>query len=90
MPRKATQKSGPSSAASFDDGLSYEDLLAIAPSSGAAAGTKRKMADKPQKYYAVRTGVKPGVYLSWPECQAQISGFKGAQCTALHVQTILI
>lgn len=31
------------------------------------------------KYYAVRAGRKPGIYLSWPDCQAQTKGFKGAQ-----------
>lgn len=37
-----------------------------------------------QKYYAVRAGVRPGIYLTWHECQAQIAGFKGAQCK-IHV-----
>ncbi|CAK7271476.1 hypothetical protein SEPCBS119000_004627 [Sporothrix epigloea] len=46
----------------------------------AAAGRKRKVDEKNvQKYYAVRTGLQPGVYLTWNECQAQIVGFKGAQ-----------
>lgn len=31
-----------------------------------------------QKYYAVRVGRTPGVYLSWKECQEQIIGFSGA------------
>lgn len=31
-----------------------------------------------QKYYAVRVGRTPGIYLSWKECQAQIAGFSGA------------
>ena len=45
------------------------------------ASRKRKMDDKnAQKYYAVRAGVRPGIYLTWNECQAQIAGFKGAQC----------
>jgi len=30
-------------------------------------------------FYAVRRGNKPGVYTSWPECQEQIAGFRGAQ-----------
>ncbi|CAK7232406.1 hypothetical protein SEUCBS140593_008250 [Sporothrix eucalyptigena] len=46
----------------------------------AAAGRKRKLDDKNvQKYYAVRAGARPGIYLTWHECQAQIAGFKGAQ-----------
>ncbi|KAI4599219.1 hypothetical protein KJ359_002178 [Pestalotiopsis sp. 9143b] len=40
---------------------------------------KRKMEDDTPKFYAVRSGHEPGVYLTWPECQEQISGFKGAQ-----------
>lgn len=32
-----------------------------------------------QKYYAVRRGRKPGIYRTWPETQAQVSGFSGAQ-----------
>ena len=30
------------------------------------------------KYYAVKTGRKPGVYKSWAECQAQVNGYSGA------------
>ncbi len=32
-----------------------------------------------QKFYVVWKGRKPGIYLSWEECQRQISGFKDAQ-----------
>ncbi len=32
-----------------------------------------------KKYYAVRAGKKPGVYLTWEECKAQVEGVKGAQ-----------
>ncbi|WP_334352465.1 ribonuclease H family protein [Companilactobacillus sp. HBUAS56257] len=32
-----------------------------------------------QKYYAVRKGRKPGIYLTWPECQKQVNGFTGAR-----------
>ncbi|WP_341778860.1 ribonuclease H family protein [Levilactobacillus sp. HBUAS70063] len=32
-----------------------------------------------QKYYAVRRGRKPGIYRTWAETQAQVSGFSGAQ-----------
>lgn len=31
------------------------------------------------KYYAVRKGRKPGIYNSWPEAQAQISGFSSPE-----------
>ncbi|KRN99425.1 ribonuclease H family protein [Companilactobacillus kimchiensis] len=32
-----------------------------------------------QKYYAVRRGKTPGIYLTWPECKAQVDGFTGAR-----------
>lgn len=44
----------------------------------AKTSRKRKMEPGAQKYYAVRAGVNPGVYLTWPECQEQIAGFRGA------------
>lgn len=31
------------------------------------------------KYYGVKQGVTPGVYTSWPECQQQVNGYKGAE-----------
>ncbi|TRX62365.1 viroplasmin family protein [Carboxylicivirga sp. M1479] len=31
------------------------------------------------KYYVVWVGAKPGIYSSWPECQAQIKGFPAAK-----------
>ena len=31
-----------------------------------------------KKYYAVKKGRKAGVYLTWPECQKQVIGYKGA------------
>ena len=33
---------------------------------------------KGNKYYAVRVGRKPGVYRTWDEARAQVSGFKNA------------
>jgi ribonuclease HI len=44
-----------------------------------AAFKKRKLGDDVTKYYAVRAGKTPGVYMTWKECQEQITGFKGAQ-----------
>ena len=32
-----------------------------------------------KKYYAVRTGRKTGVFLTWAECQKQVTGFSGAE-----------
>ena len=31
------------------------------------------------KYYAVRVGVKPGIYRTWDECKAMTHGFPAAQ-----------
>jgi ribonuclease HI len=41
---------------------------------------KRKRVGDASKYYAVRVGRKPGVYLTWDECLSQIKGHKGALC----------
>lgn len=32
-----------------------------------------------KKFYAVKKGVKPGIYSSWSECQENIKGFSGAE-----------
>ena len=32
-----------------------------------------------KKYYAVRIGIKPGIYETWEECETQTKGFSGAQ-----------
>lgn len=42
---------------------------------------RKKMDPSVQKYYAVRAGKNPGVYLTWVECQSQTAGYRGAQCT---------
>lgn len=31
------------------------------------------------KFYAVRKGLKPGIYHTWDECKIQVSGFSGAE-----------
>lgn len=33
---------------------------------------------KNKKYYAVKKGKTPGVYLTWEDCKAQVDGFSGA------------
>ncbi|KAI1805733.1 RnaseH-domain-containing protein [Daldinia bambusicola] len=50
-------------------------------STPAKTSRKRKMDADAQKYYAVRAGVNPGVYLTWAECQEQTAGFRGASCS---------
>ncbi|MEG0856619.1 MAG: ribonuclease H family protein [Terrisporobacter sp.] len=32
-----------------------------------------------KKYYAVKVGKAPGVYFTWADCSAQVTGFKGAK-----------
>ena len=32
-----------------------------------------------KKYYVVRNGRTPGIYLSWDDCKAQVEGYSGAQ-----------
>ncbi|CZT07462.1 related to ribonuclease H1 [Rhynchosporium agropyri] len=39
---------------------------------------KRKLGEDVQKFYAVKAGRTPGVYLSWKECQERTSGYAGA------------
>lgn len=39
---------------------------------------KRRRRPGEQRFYAVRAGKIPGVYLTWAECQAMINGFAGA------------
>lgn len=41
---------------------------------------KKRKTDNMQKFYAVKAGFKPGVYLSYTDCQEQTAGFKGAVC----------
>ena len=36
------------------------------------------------KYYAVKVGRKPGIYLSWDECKMQVDRYSG-QCINLLV-----
>ncbi|EXF84235.1 hypothetical protein CFIO01_07670 [Colletotrichum fioriniae PJ7] len=41
--------------------------------------SRKRKADKDlQRYYAVRVGLRPGVYLTWLECQKQTAHQKGA------------
>lgn len=38
-----------------------------------------------RKYYAVRKGLTPGIYLTWADCQKNISGFPGAEYKGFDV-----
>ena len=39
------------------------------------------------KYYAVRTGRLPGIYENWPDCEAQVKGFKNAEYKSFTTRT---
>ena len=32
-----------------------------------------------KKYYAVKCGIKPGIYETWAECEARTKGFSGGK-----------
>lgn len=36
------------------------------------------------KFYAVRKGKKPGIYMSWDICKQQTDGFPGAEFKAFQ------
>lgn len=38
------------------------------------------------KYYAVKAGVKPGIYETWDECQSQVKGYSGAKYKSFSTQ----
>ena len=57
-------------------------------SSAADAGSsspslKKRKVENVQKFYAVKAGAVPGVYLDYADCQAQTAGFRGALCEYL-------
>lgn len=51
-----------------------------ASAAGTGSSKKRKMEGGAKKYYAVRAGFTPGVYLTYSECSLQTAGFRGAVC----------
>lgn len=44
------------------------------------------MGKKSKKYYAVKNGLVPGIYLTWGECQQNINGFSGAVYKSFDTQ----
>ncbi len=42
-------------------------------------GRKEAEVAKAKKFYAVRKGRTPGIYLTWDDCKAQVNGFGGAE-----------
>lgn len=37
------------------------------------------MAKSAKKFYAVKKGLVPGIYLNWPECERNVKGYPGAE-----------
>ncbi|KAL1955643.1 hypothetical protein VTO42DRAFT_8376 [Malbranchea cinnamomea] len=60
-----------------DDGGSSSELRSQLEQAAAGAGVKRRRTMEP-KYYAVKSGFKPGVYYRWDDCLEQVKGYKGA------------
>ncbi|CAN8103363.1 unnamed protein product [Discula destructiva] len=52
------------------------------PTTPKATSYKRKRKAGEERFYAVRAGRMPGVYATWAECQANITGFQGAMYKA--------
>ena len=52
------------------------NLVFASPRRVKRSGMENEMAKK--KYYAVKAGKTPGIYLTWDECKAQVDGFSGA------------
>lgn len=44
------------------------------------------MGKKSQKYYAVKKGLVPGIYMTWGECQENVNGFSGAVYKSFETQ----
>ncbi|WP_126938731.1 viroplasmin family protein [Veillonella sp. VA142] len=40
-----------------------------------------------KKYYAVRVGHNPGIYVTWSDCEVQVKGFPGAQYKSFPTET---
>jgi ribonuclease HI len=51
---------------------------ALPGTSSSGDASKKRKVDSGPKFYAVRAGFNPGVYENYADCQAQVSGFKGA------------
>jgi len=49
-----------------------------------ASGSKKRKVMGQSKFYAVRAGHKPGVYVDWSDCKESITGFKGASCECIY------
>lgn len=37
-----------------------------------------------KKYYVVRCGRRPGIYLNWPDCKKEVMGFPGARYKSFY------
>jgi ribonuclease HI len=41
-----------------------------------------------QKYYVVWKGISPGIYTTWPECKAQVDGYRGAKYKSYNTKEL--
>jgi ribonuclease HI len=60
--------------------MSEKRALTDPPSLSQGRPKKQRTDPNGIKYYAVRAGKTPGVYLTWADCQAQTAGYRGAMC----------
>jgi hypothetical protein len=63
-------------ALSCADGLVHPAPMCIAAAREQLSA--EAMQSSHRAFYGVRSGFKPGIYLSWPDCEAQVLGFPGA------------
>ncbi|ROW07367.1 hypothetical protein VMCG_03830 [Cytospora schulzeri] len=63
----------------LDDSAAFVAEASSLFGAAAAALSTLPTSSPSSKFYAVATGRKPGVYLTWRECEAQVRGFVGAR-----------
>ena len=60
-------------------GLESTSLRRVVRSEILSTSVSSISASSVRKYYVVREGRCPGIYLTWPECKAQVEGYSGAE-----------
>lgn len=63
--------------------MTTEAMSVLGDQVSPAMGSKKRKATTQSKFYAVRAGHKPGVYVDWNDCKESITGFKGANCECI-------
>lgn len=75
MPKEEAGTKGPMSKSSQSAFLAHSTTSGI---------SKKRKGSPQSKFYAVRAGRTPGVYLTYKECERNITGFKNATCGYFH------